>query len=119
MRVRDELRMTIEAYQALYESAIAYGMRKALLAEQRKNEMNNEIAKLDKECAELDASVTGLEKKIKDLEKTFNEDRERLEKKHKETMDNEKTRNQLLKEDLQRLLSAQSQGGPDKGKAKK
>lgn len=34
LRVRDEMRMTIEAYQALYCSSIAFGMRKALQAEQ-------------------------------------------------------------------------------------
>lgn len=33
LRVRDEIRMTIQAYQTLYESSIAFGMRKALQAE--------------------------------------------------------------------------------------
>ena len=33
VRVRDEIKMTIQAYQTLYESSIAYGMRKALMAE--------------------------------------------------------------------------------------
>ena len=33
VRVRDEIKMTIQAYQTLYESSIAYGMRKALQAE--------------------------------------------------------------------------------------
>ena len=37
VRVRDEIKMTIQAYQTLYESSIAYGMRKALMAEQNKN----------------------------------------------------------------------------------
>lgn len=34
LRVRDEMRMTIAAYQTLYESAVAFGMRKALQTEQ-------------------------------------------------------------------------------------
>ena len=34
LRVRDEIRMTIAAYQTLYESSVAFGMRKALSAEQ-------------------------------------------------------------------------------------
>ena len=34
VRVRDEIKMTIQAYQTLYESSVAYGMRKALQAEQ-------------------------------------------------------------------------------------
>ena len=33
LRVRDEVRMTTAAYQALYESSVAFGMRKALMAE--------------------------------------------------------------------------------------
>ena len=36
MRVRDEIKMTIQAYQTLYESSIAYGMRKALQDEQQR-----------------------------------------------------------------------------------
>lgn len=39
LRVRDEMRMTISAYQTLYESAVAFGMRKALQTEQGKSEM--------------------------------------------------------------------------------
>ena len=46
MRVRDEIRMTVQAYQTLYESSIAYGMRKAHMAEQKKNEMNSRIKEL-------------------------------------------------------------------------
>lgn len=43
LRVRDEIRMTIAAYQTLYESSIAFGMRKALMAEQRKAEMEAKV----------------------------------------------------------------------------
>lgn len=39
VRVRDEIKMSVQAYQTLYESSVAYGMRKALQAEQRKAEM--------------------------------------------------------------------------------
>jgi len=116
VRVRDELRMTTEAYQALYESAIAYGMRKALLAEQKKNDMNTEIAKLEKECAELQSSVDGLEASIENVEKTFAETRESLESKHKEVVKEAKAQNQGLKEELQRLLSAHPQGGEKRKK---
>lgn len=39
MRVRDELKMTISAYQSLYQSADAFGVRKQLEAERNKNEL--------------------------------------------------------------------------------
>ena len=61
MRVRDEIRMTVQAYQTLYESSIAYGMRKALLAEQKKNEMKSRIKELDDGLAELIAETAKLE----------------------------------------------------------
>jgi len=38
--------MTILAYQTLYESSIAYGMRKAMQAEQAKAEKLNKLAAL-------------------------------------------------------------------------
>ena len=43
VRVRDEIKMTIQAYQTLYESSIAFGMRKALMAEQEKNLIQQDI----------------------------------------------------------------------------
>lgn len=44
LRVRDEIHMTIAAYQTMYESSIAFGMRKALIAEQRKAEMEAKVS---------------------------------------------------------------------------
>jgi dynein light intermediate chain, axonemal len=49
--------MTIQAYQTLYESSIAYGMRKALQAEQSKAEMLIKIQNIEDECAELEEEV--------------------------------------------------------------
>ena len=45
LRVRDEIRMTIAAYQTLYESSVAFGMRKALMAEQGKADMEKKVCK--------------------------------------------------------------------------
>lgn len=45
LRVRDEIHMTIAAYQTMYESSIAFGIRKALIAEQRKAEMEAKVGK--------------------------------------------------------------------------
>ncbi len=45
MKVRDEIKMTINAYQTLYESAIAWGMRKVLESEQGKADMEKQVNK--------------------------------------------------------------------------
>ena len=59
LRVRDELRMTLLAYQTLYESSIAFGIRKALKAEAGKAEMESYISKLELEKTKLDKEVSG------------------------------------------------------------
>lgn len=43
LRVRDEIRMSIAAYQTLYESSVAFGMRKALQSELNKSEMETQV----------------------------------------------------------------------------
>ena len=56
-RVKDEIKMTIQSYQTLFESSIAFGMRKALQAEQRKAEMVMRIQELDGQNSELEHEV--------------------------------------------------------------
>ena len=36
--------MTLRAYQTLYESSVAFGMRKALMAEQGKSELERKVS---------------------------------------------------------------------------
>jgi hypothetical protein len=38
--------MSIAAYQTLYESSVAFGMRKALQAEQGKTDMENKVPRI-------------------------------------------------------------------------
>ena len=71
LRVRDEVRMTIAAYQTLYESSIAFGMRKALTAEHTKAELNNKVRTLEAEREDLEGQVKELQERcesIKDRE---------------------------------------------------
>ena len=48
--------------QTLYESSIAFGIRKALQAEQGKTDMENYIAKLEEEKAALEKEVSKIVK---------------------------------------------------------
>ncbi|KAL4429790.1 hypothetical protein ABPG74_004427 [Tetrahymena malaccensis] len=105
VRVRDEIKHTIQAYQTLYESSIAYGMRKALQAEQKKAEMESKKKQLEVECNELSKQVETLEKKIEEIEQNDQEQRENDEKMHAEQVDHLKKTNQRFKEELEKLLS--------------
>ena len=53
MRVRDELKMTIAAYQTLYKSSVAFGMRKQIQAEKGKSELEERISVLEGRKKEL------------------------------------------------------------------
>ena len=46
MRVKDQLYMTIDAYQTLYESSLTFSMRKQLQSEQGTPELELHIAEL-------------------------------------------------------------------------
>ena len=47
MKVRDELKMTISAYQTLFESSVTFGMRKQLQAEQGMEELESKVKTLE------------------------------------------------------------------------
>lgn len=106
LRVRDEIRMTICAYQSLYESSIAFGMRKALQAEQRRNQHNKKMRALLGDNRDLKTEVEELEQKIAQIEKQEAERREQEERKHKEEVDMLKRTNAQLKEQLESMLQA-------------
>mgnify|MGYP006154314743 FL=1 len=67
--------MTIQAYQTLYESSIAYGMRKALQAEQSKAEMLLKIQNLQEENTDLEDEVDELKRRIDDMLKEEQSDK--------------------------------------------
>ncbi|CAM9948959.1 unnamed protein product, partial [Sphacelaria rigidula] len=67
LRVRDEIHMTIAAYQTMYESSIAFGMRKALIAEQRKAEMEAKIRQLQEDKGDLERQVMELTSKCEQI----------------------------------------------------
>ncbi|KAG9334225.1 hypothetical protein AGOR_G00120070 [Albula goreensis] len=105
LRVRDEIRMTIAAYQTLYESSVAFGMRKALQAEQGKNEMQKKIQALENEKKELERQVNEQKAKCEAIEKRETERRQVEEKKHTEEIQFLKRTNQQLKTQLEGIIA--------------
>lgn len=104
LRVRDELRMTIAAYQTLYESSVAFGMRKALQTEQGKADMEARIQYLETENKELEKQVNEWKMKCESIEKRENERRQAEEKKHKEEVEYLTRHAKQLKQQLETVL---------------
>ncbi|KAJ0406705.1 hypothetical protein P43SY_004530 [Pythium insidiosum] len=106
LRVRDEARMTIAAYQTLYESSIAFGMRKALMAEQKKMEAEQKIRQLETENRELASQIDELQTRCEAVQRREEERKTNDEKKHQEEVEALRKGNDQLKASLESLLAA-------------
>lgn len=87
MRVRDELYMTISAYETLYESSLTFAMRKQLQAEQGAPELNTTILELEEKKNHLEETAEELKKKKDALEKQIKEKKLAEDKKRAEEID--------------------------------
>jgi dynein light intermediate chain, axonemal len=52
--------MTVSSYETLYESSVAYGIRKALMAEQKKTELDAKIRALRSSKGDLQQQIDNL-----------------------------------------------------------
>ncbi|KAL7393408.1 hypothetical protein ABVT39_010393 [Epinephelus coioides] len=104
-RIREEIQMTITAYQMLYESSVAFGMRKALQAKQGKADMEKKISDLEEEKQDLKRQLNEQKAKCDDIEKRENDRRQAEEKKHAEEIQFLKRTNQQLKAQLEGMIT--------------
>ena len=66
-----------DGLKQLYDSSIAYGMKKALKADQAKTEMGDKIKQLEKENKELGKKITEWQTEIDNLINNENEERDK------------------------------------------
>ena len=67
MRIKKEVEMTINSYQSLYESAIAYGIRTALISEEVKSKTEDQIRRVEDDCDYLTEHIKRLEREIEEI----------------------------------------------------
>ncbi|XP_060897837.1 axonemal dynein light intermediate polypeptide 1-like isoform X1 [Labrus mixtus] len=103
-RVRDEIQMTIPVCQTLYESGVAFGMRKALQSEQGKVDMEKKITDLDDEKLELKKQLNELKSQCDAIEKQDTESGQIEEKMHEEEIQFLKRSNLELKVTFQDFI---------------
>ena len=108
MRIKKELIMTVESYQNLYESAIAYGIRVLMLAEEDKKKLEEEIVNDENECNELENERAEIEFALKDHKEREVIERDEIRQKHKLDMEERMKKIKTLKEQLKEKLSFHS-----------
>ncbi|XP_051791778.1 axonemal dynein light intermediate polypeptide 1-like [Erpetoichthys calabaricus] len=87
MRVREECEKIIATYQTLYESSMAYCMRKALQAEQDRIDLAKKISELESDKRDLERLLNEQRAAFEALEKSETDRRHTDEKKHSEEID--------------------------------
>ncbi|KAJ9582198.1 hypothetical protein L9F63_003464, partial [Diploptera punctata] len=105
LRVRDEIRKTISCYELLFQSSIGFGIRKGLLAEQGKADLEEKVKELIEEKSEIEKQIVELRGRAELIERRSNEQRLAEEKKHAEEILFLKRTNQQLKAQLEGIIA--------------
>lgn len=87
LRVRDEIRMTIDAYKTLYDSSVIFGIRKQKQSEDGMEEMRQNIRDLEEKKARLNLEVLELRNKVDILQKRIAEEQAVEQKNYQEQTD--------------------------------
>lgn len=105
LRVRDEIMMTIDAYETLYCSSIAFGMRKALQSQEGKEKLTEYVAQLETEKKELECTIAEMKMKNEQTERRNAELHAAEERKHSEEIAFLKKTNSQLKAQLEGIIA--------------
>mmetsp|Transcript_1927 Transcript_1927/g.3861 ORF Transcript_1927/g.3861 Transcript_1927/m.3861 type:complete len:236 (-) Transcript_1927:88-795(-) len=103
LRVRDEIRMTVDAYKTLYDSSVTFGVKKQLAAEKGMSEMEAKIEGLEDKKKALTNKVMELRNTVDVIEKREAERRALEDKKRKEEIDFLKHQGQHLDQFLKQV----------------
>merc|ERR1712227_199578 len=106
LRVRDEINMTLEAYQTIYESSIGFGCRKALFAKKNEVETEELVNNLQAELVSLENEAADLKAKIEAIQHKEEKEREALKRKQAEEVQFLKRNNQQLKQQLEGIVQS-------------
>ena len=82
MLVKQESVKIMKAYQDLYQSSVAYGIRNGLIAEEEKKKLRQQIEITDEKNEKLEEDIEKLEKEIELLIKNDEEERREVQEKH-------------------------------------
>ena len=103
MRVRDEIRMTVDAYKTLYGSSVNFGIKKQIKAENGIPELEEQLETLDNSKSRLELEVQELRSKLEIVEKREIEKKASDEKRRKEELDFLKYQGQHLDSFLKQM----------------
>ena len=96
--------MILAHYQTLYESSVAFGMRKALQAARDKEQMHKKIAALENECIDSQIEIEKMDKQYDEIVQKDQESDELEAQKHIDLVKESKLANENYKKSLWAML---------------
>lgn len=105
LRVRDEMVMSMDAYEALYCSSIAFGLRKALQSQEGKEKLVEYVAQLERDKETMENVTSDMKLRAEQNERRNAELRAAEEKKHAEEIAFLKKTNAQLKTQLEGIIA--------------
>ncbi|BFF89074.1 putative inner dynein arm light chain axonemal [Drosophila madeirensis] len=105
LRIRDEIAMSMEAYETLYCSSVAFGMRKALQAHEEKEMLRDRVKTLELDKEALEEIIADMKLKQEQAERRNAELRASEEKKFTEEITFLKKTNAQLKAQLEGITA--------------
>ena len=83
--VKSEYENQMKSYQNLYQSSVAYGIRKWMIANKEKQDVNEQIKQIEKECEQYEEEIKNLELEIEKTRIEDENERKEAEENHKAT----------------------------------
>ena len=97
--------MTVNSYQSLYESSIAYGIRTLLLAEEEKKKLSDEIGNIEKDCESLESEISEIDAKLRQHKEEDDAERKQLLLEHQQIIEENRAKGKAIKEKLRDKLT--------------
>jgi len=101
LRIRDEARMRIAAYQTLYESSLAFAVRKAVQGEEEKNVLEGKINGMMADRRDKLKNISELQLRADGSDETNEERWQAMKKKHVQEI---KSLKELYKNQTKQLM---------------
>ncbi|CAG7732983.1 unnamed protein product [Allacma fusca] len=108
LRIRDEIRMSLAAYEALYLSSAAYGVRRAIKTEMEKQKVDEEYNVITNERNELLDKIEEIRNHLQDQAEKFRLNSLHAKKIFIEERDNLRRHNMNLKSQLESIVAGSS-----------
>lgn len=104
VRVRDEMRMSIDTYQKLYISSLAFGLRSAFDGYDKECYLKGEIKRYEDEIQDLEKEIANMESDLEGMDKQEKQEIEQIRQGFQETKSTAEGEHGQLKDNLKEIF---------------